>query len=444
MIKSVFIENYKGFLESQPIHFALPLNKEGSGITIICGLNNSGKSTVFDALALLKRDSQVFVTDRIDNKQVKIVIEDDQGNKKILTNINNGALLDIQGENNFSYQDITFIPASRQWRDVVGSLNADEESYKKIEDVTRNNFVSVQFANLLAGISKDADKKEKLNSLIKEVFPEFNDWTVDADQNGSFIKYTTRSGLEHRSGMLGMGIVSLMRVLTSLIIGGKIIFIDEPELSLHPQAQRRLSSIFSKYAQEKQIILITHSPYFINWSDIANRAKINKTSKPEDKSCLVSTLSNNDEDFVGTIHSIYKNKQFTLDTTGKEMFFTDKKVVFCEGQEDVAVFKNFVKENYDEVNFEFFGFGCGSANNIPKFVKMAKSLGISPVALFDNPENVEKSKFDTNVRKAIKECEGECEVKIHPKNNVTLITRNGIEIDEKYKKEIKDIFDSIN
>lgn len=450
MLKSLQIQNYKGFLDSQTIEFALPVeNKTGSGITILCGKNNSGKSTVFDALTLLKENSQIFASDRINNKQVEIKITDNKAQTKTLRNLNNGALIDSEGQINFSYPDIIFVPANRQWQDKVQTPNMEESSFILSENISRNNFVSPYFSSLLTNIARDEIKKTKLNNLIQEVFPEFNDWTVDADQSGSFIKYTTKSGLEHHSGMLGMGIVSLMRVLTSLITEStKIIFVDEPELSLHPQAQKRLSQIFSRFSTQKQIILITHSPYFISWKDIQNKAKINKTSKPKDEKCLVHTLKNDDTNFLSTIGNINKNKQFTLDTTGKEIFFTDKKIIFCEGQTDVAIFKKFVKDNFLEtkIDFEFFGFGCGSGDNIPKFAKLAISLGLTPIALFDNPKpstNKNKTESDKNIEKAIQECKNiKCPVFTHPGNDIADISK-GLEIKTEYQEKVKEIFDKI-
>lgn len=44
----------------------------------------------------------------------------------------------------------------------------------------------------------------------------------------------------------------------------KIIFIDEPEQSLHPQAQRALLEVISEYSSDRQIVIATHSPIFVS------------------------------------------------------------------------------------------------------------------------------------------------------------------------------------
>lgn len=115
----------------------------------------------------------------------------------------------------------------------------------------------------------------------------------------------------------------------------------------------------------------------------------------------------------------------------------------------MVVFKKFVKNSYQdtEINFEFFGFGCGSGDNIPKFAKLARSLGIIPIAVFDNPEpstNTKKRENDKNVEKTIAECkEINCQYFTHPCNDITDITLNGFQIKEQYQNEIKNIFDKI-
>lgn len=51
MIKKLTIHGLRGFGEERTIHFSIPdNNKIGSGLTIMVGANNSGKTTIFEAL----------------------------------------------------------------------------------------------------------------------------------------------------------------------------------------------------------------------------------------------------------------------------------------------------------------------------------------------------------------------------------------------------------
>ena len=49
-VTKLTIKGLRGFSEEQSLRFAQPLGKAGSGITILVGPNNGGKSTVIEAL----------------------------------------------------------------------------------------------------------------------------------------------------------------------------------------------------------------------------------------------------------------------------------------------------------------------------------------------------------------------------------------------------------
>lgn len=50
MIKSLMIQGLRGFGEEKNINFAVPNGKLGGGLTIFVGANNSGKTTILEAL----------------------------------------------------------------------------------------------------------------------------------------------------------------------------------------------------------------------------------------------------------------------------------------------------------------------------------------------------------------------------------------------------------
>lgn len=49
-IKSLEIAGLRGFGKPQTVKFALPKGEPGSGLTFIVGANNSGKTTIFEAI----------------------------------------------------------------------------------------------------------------------------------------------------------------------------------------------------------------------------------------------------------------------------------------------------------------------------------------------------------------------------------------------------------
>lgn len=50
MIKYISILGYRGFSKKREIQFAIPNGELGSGLTILVGTNNSGKTTIIEAI----------------------------------------------------------------------------------------------------------------------------------------------------------------------------------------------------------------------------------------------------------------------------------------------------------------------------------------------------------------------------------------------------------
>ena len=50
MVKSIYIHGLRGFGEARTVEFAIPNGNSGSGITFIVGANNSGKTTILEAI----------------------------------------------------------------------------------------------------------------------------------------------------------------------------------------------------------------------------------------------------------------------------------------------------------------------------------------------------------------------------------------------------------
>jgi len=68
-----------------------------------------------------------------------------------------------------------------------------------------------------------------------------------------------------------------MVIFLTNLIGSKqrILIIEEPELHLHPHAQRLLVELFREHRVENQLFAITHSPYFIDVDEVENQIVVN-------------------------------------------------------------------------------------------------------------------------------------------------------------------------
>jgi predicted ATP-dependent endonuclease of OLD family len=121
----------------------------------------------------------------------------------------------------------------------------------------------------------------------------------------------------------------------------------------------------------------------------------------------------------------------------KEIFFSDK-ILFVEGQEDVGLIKNWLRIEYEKnqheeynYSFEIFGYGAGGVDNIPKFLDMAKDLGIKKVGVLTDELPTDKSKNFTTWKENFNT---ECNYKFQELTTLDIRKKNNIDVD-KFLKE---------
>ncbi len=180
--KTLTISHYKGFYDKQSVEFATPKDKTGSGLTIIVGPNNAGKTALLEALNPTLFDETHFHNPRCDTYCKQIIRID-------LKEFINGALSDQIGKNVF---EPMFIPARRSWSDEVPASNLQQRirvngnmshlnyqnemihgnKTREIRGTAEISYVS----GLLNSINNEKNKtakKTEINDLVRQVFPEF-------------------------------------------------------------------------------------------------------------------------------------------------------------------------------------------------------------------------------------------------------------------------------
>ena len=158
--------------------------------------------------------------------------------------------------------------------------------------------------------------------------------------------------------------------------------IEEPELYLHPQAQKRFADLLRTIAAEanNQVLLTTHSPYFLK---LEKHQEIVLVSKPDAGSGTVAHQVSG-ELFSGESLE-EKKKRFRLahwiNPDRSEMFFA-KKVVFVEGEtEKVAL--PYIAHKIGIYDPEVSIIDCGSKFNLPLYIEIANSFGLKYIVVHD-------------------------------------------------------------
>ncbi len=187
-----------------------------------------------------------------------------------------------------------------------------KDSIKKICNDINSIFECMNIGVKFIGLSKDEDTKPLFKDSIGN---EFDIEGLSSGEKQLFIRALS---------------------LKFLNASNSIILIDEPEISLHPQWQRKIIKVYENIGQDNQLIIATHSPHVV--ADIKSE-QLRVIRKDENG---VSIVPNEqiEETYFQTSESILKY------TMGLENTRSD------EGQEKFNKLKTLLKQDlYDNEEF---------------------------------------------------------------------------------------------
>lgn len=409
MIKSISIHGLRGFGEKREINFAIPKGVEGSGITFLVGSNNSGKTTLLEALRSFNcytHDPPSF-SERKRNKKCEngkvhlLLTTDDETNFSIDTADRGGSPTvlrkngdPVSGEWNpptiFALQSRRFV----EYEFHRNEMNRHDYIHNQQSNYHNRSAVLSEFSSRLFSMY---NHKEDFDPMLKQILGYDLEWTIEQNDNGTYYLKLILGGCEHSSEGMGDGIWSIFTICDALYDSNAndTIAIDEPELSLHPAYQKKVLALLKKYSKDRQIIISTHSPYFIDLLSLTNGANLYRTLKNEDGNIEVYALSEDSKVNLGGFLSDI-NQPHTFGTEAKELFFLEDDIILVEGQEDVIMYQLAAESVQVNLHGTFFGWGAGGAPKIPIVLRLLKDLGYKKVVvIFDgdklsDKENMEK------------------------------------------------------
>ncbi|MFL9828304.1 ATP-dependent nuclease [Rhodoplanes sp. SY1] len=183
--------------------------------------------------------------------------------------------------------------------------------------------------------------------------------------------------------MVGEGIQNLFRMCFSLLSQkcDEVLLVDEPELSLHPQSQRRLYDLLARQAKNRQVIVSTHSVHFVDWRHIKSGTKIYRANLASGQGSVFNSLGRRTIRRITAIAEKDPRNQRAYDALAKEVFFS-RGCVLLEGYEDAHILQKYFIDSGNGY-IEIFGYGSGGATGILAWLTACNELGIPAVAVFD-------------------------------------------------------------
>lgn len=148
------------------------------------------------------------------------------------------------------------------------------------------------------------------------------------------------------SPKLSSGEKEFLNIITNVFVHSirrGIIIIDEPELHLHPQWQRKLIELLKRLIDELglQLIIVTHSPHFIKTDTIKKVIRIYKNNQ------ISQVLLPNAAQLSNTTT---KDTFKILTASNNEKIFFADKVILVEGDVDRIIYEGIIKKEQDEQN----------------------------------------------------------------------------------------------
>lgn len=276
--------------------------KDCGSINAIVGKNNSGKSSVLHAIDVAGLALSVNEWSRF---QPKLEVKDlfaDVGQFSLSMTFDNGSTLSLTANTQYGPQfqpqptpdqrikTVLVLP------DVAGGMlrRRHHTPLQIIQQVEARNYSEVNALEILFAIKFYAQRLERgftsetyqgLIDEIKRYFPDIDD--VESNRTEQDIATLTYSEYGRSLDILysGTGLKHFLDVLLKTTISGaNLVLLDEPELGLHPDLQRRFVEYLTRLAKDKniQFFLATHSQVLLNYSDSITYFRIINTKGTRD------------------------------------------------------------------------------------------------------------------------------------------------------------------
>ena len=301
MIRKVELENFKSH-KSTKLDF--------SNLTVLCGTNSSGKSSVIQALLLLRDASFNSTSFDFSNLKSNLVnigtakealyqfadkdkitfdITTDTQNMLFISSITDltKTILPVMVTKSMLYKDESLFDTSCQF--ISAARLSPQNSYEKDDRMDIDNQISYE-AGKAERVVQFLDKKRNENVLPEICIPNYATdlltqvtvWereistgvNVIVKDNGNLgyeLKYQFNTSLGRTDELsainVGFGLTYALPVIVSILSAPKdaIIFIENPEAHLHPRGQAKLAELICLAAQAGvQIVIETHSDHIFN------------------------------------------------------------------------------------------------------------------------------------------------------------------------------------
>ena len=305
---------------------------------------------------------------------------------KIRTTTTFGRLMN-RAVHEMAERDQRFIDAREQLRKVLSSLN-DRQSHDKnpneIAVLEENIEKELSSWGVKVNIEVTPPEMEKLFELGADIHLDDGVRTT-ADRKGHGLQRAVMfallrswaSALRYDRTEIDDKKITPRKQSSSVIFA-----MEEPELFLHPHAQRTLSKSLRDIAEtpDHQVLICTHSTYFVNlerYKEVAIISKETPTAGSEVRQCTTELFTG---DKIEERKKRFRMAEWINPYRG-ELFFA-KRVIFVEGETEKVILP-YIANKLGSFNPDVSIIDCGSKHNLPFYIAIAKAFKIPYIVIHD-------------------------------------------------------------
>jgi putative ATP-dependent endonuclease of OLD family len=360
------------------------------------------------------------------------------------------------------------------------------EKFKQEMDRIRDQYLFQAGRNHRVPEDKQETNIQKLKRILQEesanqLNKSLDDLKLDLSLTDPWHFYRTLQiiitdfGQDFQAAQMGMGVqaslsIAILRAYGELKLKNKPpIFIDEPELYMHPQAQRNFYCILRELTKDKkdengevqgglQIFYTTHSPDFLDAGQFDEIFLVRRTISDSGADEGTKIFAANPTAFVEdwevrnpgktskrkTILSLYQNAlQQTGDTQKANEAFFARKIILVEGGTEMfglPVFLDALGFNLDKHGISIVS--VGGKTELDRFYRLYNEFGIPTYVIFDGDANEmdgKKREKNANLNRALQELLGLTSPVDFPK---TTIHSRFTSFEDKYETTLREKIDN--
>ncbi|MDE2841755.1 MAG: AAA family ATPase [Chloroflexota bacterium] len=192
--------------------------------------------------------------------------------------------IDPQNQSNFGTDDSFFYESSKKIRDFLGGWSFHQfhntgfhSDIKKWHDIEDNVGLNSDGSNLASVLYRLEREDERLYNYIcqqiSRVLPSFDRFAVGRAYGKAMLRWKAvnydkpmGAHLTSDGSLRAFALLTLLNLPADML--PSVVFLDEPELGLHPSAISLLGGMIKVLSVQRQVILATQSPLLVDSFDL--------------------------------------------------------------------------------------------------------------------------------------------------------------------------------